>query len=82
MAEKTNNKLIRGVVVSDKMDKSVVVSVARVKTHPLYHKNFTVNKRYKAHDSENSCKNGDVVEISQVKPMSKNKTHIVIRKIS
>lgn len=75
-------KYIKGTVVSVAMDKSVVVTVSRVKTHPLYHKKYSVNKKYTVHDFDNKCQVGDIIEISSVRPISKTKKHIVVRKIS
>lgn len=78
------NKVIRtikGTVASDKMDKTVVVLVNRIKEHPLYKKKFTVSKKYKAHDEENQYKIGDIVEIVSVKPISRDKKYKVLRKI-
>ncbi len=65
--------VLKGVVVSDKMDKTVVVSVSRFIQHPLYGKFYKVSKKYKAHDEENKYKTGDSVEIIEVKPISKDK---------
>jgi len=62
-----------GVVVSDKMDKTVVVKIDRLKVHSKYKKKYRVSKKYKAHDAENEFKIGDKVEIVEVKPMSKEK---------
>jgi small subunit ribosomal protein S17 len=75
-------RVIKGTVTSDKMDKTVTILVSRVKTHPLYHKQFSVSRKYKAHDENNEYKIGDVVEIATVRPISKEKTFSVIRKIS
>lgn len=72
----------KGVVVSDKMDKTVVVSIDRVKAHPLYKKKYTVSKKYKADDQENQYKVGDIVEIVSVKPISKDKKYKVLRKVA
>jgi len=71
----TENKgnILKGVVVSDKMDKTVVVSVSRFIKHPKYGKYYKVNKKYKAHDEENKCKMGDKVEITETRPISKDK---------
>ena len=68
----------KGVVVSDKMDKTIVVAVETLKTHPKYKKKYRSTKKYKAHDSENKYKIGDVVEIMPCKPMSKDKNYIVV----
>ena len=62
-----------GVVVSDKMDKTVVVKIDRLKMHAKYKKKYKISKKYKAHDAENEFKIGDKVEIVEVKPMSKEK---------
>lgn len=72
----------KGVVVSDKMDKTVVVSIDRVKAHPLYKKKYTISKKYKADDQENQYKVGDIVEIVSVKPISKDKKYKVLRKVA
>jgi small subunit ribosomal protein S17 len=66
-----------GRVVSDKMDKTVVVAVDSVRRHPLYHKRMTRTSRFLAHDEQNSCKPGDVVRIEETRPLSKHKRWIV-----
>ncbi len=66
-----------GRVVSDKMDKTVVVSVDSVRRHPLYHKRITRSKKFVAHDESNACKPGDLVRIEETRPMSKRKRWIV-----
>lgn len=66
-----------GRVVSDKMDKTVVVSVDSVRRHPLYHKRITRSKKFVAHDENNACKPGDLVRIEETRPMSKRKRWIV-----
>lgn len=66
-----------GRVVSDKMDKTVVVSVDSVRRHPLYHKRITRSKKFVAHDEANACKPGDLVRIEETRPMSKRKRWIV-----
>ncbi len=71
-------RVIQGIVVSDKMQKTVVISVERKKKHRLYHKVVTVTERYKAHDQDDSCKLGDVVRIQEARPMSKDKRWRVI----
>ncbi len=75
ITEKARNKgnILKGVVVSDKMDKTVVVSVSRFVKHSLYGKFYKISKRYKAHDEENKYKVGDKVEIVETKPISKDK---------
>ena len=78
--EKTENgKILKGVVVSDKMDKTVVVSVSRFVKHPKYGKFYKINKKYKAHDAENKYKVGDKVEIIETRPISKDKHFKVIK---
>ena len=66
-------RILKGKVVSDKTDKTVVVRVDTSKTHPLYHKSYTVYKRYQAHDEKNESKVGDLVEITEGRPISKTK---------
>ena len=70
--------ILKGVVVSDKMDKTIVVSVSRFIKHPLYGKFYKVSKKYKAHDETNQHKIGDQVEIIETKPISKDKRFKVI----
>ncbi len=62
-----------GTVVSTKMDKTVVVSVANTVTHSLYHRSMKRTKKFHAHDEENRCQVGDVVEIVSSRPLSKTK---------
>jgi len=73
-------KTLQGIVVSDKMDKTVVVSVARFVKHPFYGKFYKVNKKYKAHDENNQYKVGDAVEIVSIRPLSKDKKFKVVTK--
>ena len=63
-----------GTVASDVQDKTIIVSVARRVTHPIYGKQYTVTKRFAAHDENNEAHEGDRVEIVEVRPISKNKT--------
>ena len=71
-------RILRGVVVSDKMDKTVTVKVERRIMHPLYKKFIRRSKKYAAHDKANACKEGDVVSIRECRPLSKRKTWEVI----
>ncbi len=71
-------RIMQGVVVSDKMDKTVVVNVERRTQHPLYKKFIRRSKKYVAHDEGNACKEGDVVQIQECRPISKRKTWEVI----
>ena len=78
--EKTITKkknVLKGVVVSDKMMKTVVVKVDRFVVHPKYGKRVKISKKYKAHDEENKYRIGDKVEIVETRPISKDKTFIV-----
>jgi len=76
----SSGNLLNGVVISDKMDKTVVVSVSRFIKHPLYGKFYKVSKKYKAHDEENKHKIGDKVEIIETRPISKDKRFKVVVK--
>ncbi len=71
--ERTQRKTRYGKVVSDKMDKTIVVAVETTKRHPLYHKTMKVTKKYKAHDENNEAKIGDTVVIMETRPLSKDK---------
>ena len=75
MTEITRNlrKTLQGTVVSDKMDKSVVVAVERRIPHPRYKRYYKRTARVVAHDAENTCKAGDVVRVMAVRPISKSK---------
>ena len=76
--ERNLRKTRVGVVVSDKMDKSVVVRVERRVMHPVYKKYIKRSKKYTAHDENNLCKVGDVVQIIESRPLSKTKTWVVV----
>ena len=78
--KENNGKVLKGVVVSDKMNKTIVVSVSRFVKHPLYGKYYKVSKKYKAHDEGNVYKIGDAVEIIETKPISKDKRFKVVVK--
>jgi small subunit ribosomal protein S17 len=74
MSEETKQyKKLRGEVVSNKMQKTIVVRVDKVKTHRKYNKQYTVSKNYKVHDEENKAKVGDMVEFIACRPLSKEK---------
>ena len=73
-----SNKILKGVVVSDKMDKTVVVLVTRYVEHKKYGKRIKKTKKYKAHDENNSKKVGDIVLIEETKPISKEKHFRVV----
>ena len=77
-----SQRVLQGTVVSNKMQKTVVVAVERKKTHRLYHKVVTVTGRYKAHDEHNECRLVDVVRIQECRPLSKEKRWRVIEIVS
>ncbi|MBI3046611.1 MAG: 30S ribosomal protein S17 [Candidatus Harrisonbacteria bacterium] len=77
----SQNRKLKGVVVSNKMKKTVVVAITRSKKHSKYQKYFTVTKRFKAHDEKNEYQVGDKVIIQETRPISKEKRWIVISKI-
>lgn len=68
-----------GVVVSDKMDKTIVVKVDTLKAHAKYRKQYTSSKRYKVHDENNTYKVGDVVTFQECRPYSRDKRHQVMQ---
>ncbi len=74
-------KKLKGTVVSNKMEKTVVVEVERIKEDPKYKKRYQVHKKYKAHDEEGEYKIGDRVVIEESRPMSKDKKWKVIKKL-
>lgn len=72
-ADRNQRKVRTGKVVSDKMDKTIVVAVETHVNHPLYKKRITYTKKYKAHDEHNEAKMGDRVKIMETRPLSKDK---------
>lgn len=72
-AERNARRTVQGRVVSDKMDKTIVVLVETYKKHPLYGKRVKYSKKFKAHDENNTAKIGDIVEIMETRPLSKDK---------
>ena len=72
------NRMLQGVVVSDKGNKTVVVSVSRFVKHPKYGKYYKIDKKYKAHDDDNKYKVGDKVSLKETRPISKDKHFVVI----
>jgi small subunit ribosomal protein S17 len=70
-------KVMVGRVVSNKMDKTAVVSVETLKRHPLYRKVIRIRKKFKAHDEQNQCQVGDLVRIVESRPLSKEKRWVV-----
>jgi small subunit ribosomal protein S17 len=73
MSERNDRKTQVGKVVSDKMDKTIVIAVETYKKHDLYHKRIKYTKKFKAHDENNEAKIGDVVKVMETRPLSKDK---------
>jgi small subunit ribosomal protein S17 len=73
-------RILQGVVVSDKNDKTIVVKVERRLTHPVLKKTVRLSKKYHAHDEKNDAKIGDVVRIEETRPFSKQKRWLLIDK--
>ena len=82
MEKIAKKRTLLGVVTSDKMVKTRVVSVTRLKRHPKYPKYYRVTKKFKAHDAEGSSKVGDEVVIAETRPMSKEKRWVLVCKTS
>ncbi len=78
---KAVRRKLKGVIVSDKMHKTVVVAVSRYKKHPKYKKYFKVTKRFKAHNEKSEFHAGDKVIIEESKPLSKEKNWVIVRKV-
>jgi small subunit ribosomal protein S17 len=79
MEKKTTKQQMTGKVVSNKMDKTVVVKVDVRMRHPKYHKSYTKSVKYKAHDDSNSAEIGDRVIIESTRPLSKDKHFAIIK---
>ncbi|MFA6423262.1 MAG: 30S ribosomal protein S17 [Patescibacteria group bacterium] len=75
----TSGKILKGTVVSTKMDKTIIVSVETKKVHPLYKKQYRSTKRFFAHNEDETIQAGDKVTIRESKPISKNKRWIVVK---
>jgi small subunit ribosomal protein S17 len=75
-------RILQGVVVSDKNDKTIIVNVERRFTHPVMKKTIRRTKKYHAHDEANTAKAGDIVRIQECRPMSKNKTWALLEKVT
>ncbi len=78
MSEDKNTRKVIGRVVSYKMDKTVSVAIERLMKHPVYGKYIRRTTKVLAHDAENTCKEGDRVAISEIRPISKNKSWAVV----
>ena len=79
--EEKKGRILTGVVVSDKMDKTVVVEVNRLRKHSKYKKYFKISRKFKAHDENNIYRAGDKVNVQETRPISKDKRWIVVNKI-
>ncbi len=79
MSEQKQKRTLEGLVVSDKMDKTVVVAVQRLTPHPLYGRVLRRTNKYKAHDETNDCHQGDRVVITECRPVSRDKSWRVVR---
>ena len=75
-------RILQGVVVSDKNDKTIVVKVERRLTHPVLKKTVRLSKKYHAHDEANAAKAGDVVRIEESRPLSKQKRWMLVEKVA
>lgn len=73
---------LQGTVVSDKMQKTVVVRIERMKTHPKYHKRYKLSNKYKAHDEKGEYRVGDKVVVEETRPLSKDKRWRVVSRVS
>ena len=73
MAERKARRVVAGIVTSDKMDKSIVVTIEESRRHALYGKSTKITKKYVAHDENNECQIGDKVRIMETRPLSKTK---------
>lgn len=73
MTERNERKVYQGKVVSDKMQKTIVVEIATQKQHPKYGKRLKYSTKFKAHDENNTAKEGDIVRIMETRPLSKDK---------
>ena len=80
MKHPSKKRQFTGTVVSNKMNKTVVVEIARVTVQPKYRKRYTRVVKFKAHDEKNSCQPGEIVTIQECKPISKEKSWRVIKK--
>lgn len=72
-------KTLTGIVTSDKADKTITITVTSRETHPIYGKQYSVTRKYIAHDEKNEAHKGDKVTITEVRPISKRKTFSLVR---
>ena len=81
MTKDKKKRQLQGVVVSDKMDKTVVVTVSRVKMHSKYQKQYKLKRNYKAHDPKNEYHPGETVKIEETRPLSQGKRWRVVARV-
>ncbi len=79
MERNTKRKVLRGKVVSDKMDKTITVEISTYKSHPLYGKRTKFSRKFKAHDELNEAKIGDIVIVAETRPLSRDKHFRLIK---
>ena len=79
--EGVKGRILTGMIVSDKMDKTVIVEITRLRKHPKYKKYFKITRKFKAHDENNTYRTGDRVNIQEIRPLSKEKRWTVTNKI-
>ncbi len=72
-------RTLTGVVSSDKRDKTITVEITSRETHPIYKKQFSITRKYTAHDEKNAAHEGDVVMIAETRPISKTKTWTLVK---
>lgn len=77
--ERSSRRVLRGKVVSDKMDKTIVVEVTTRRKHPLYSKQMRYSKKFHAHDEHNEAKIGDIVTIMETRPLAKTKCFRLVK---
>ena len=77
--ERNKRKVLRGKVVSDKMDKTIVVEITTKKSHPIYGRQVKYTTKFKAHDENNEAKVGDIVEVMETRPLSADKHFRLVR---
>lgn len=82
MENRNRRKVLRGTVVSDKMDKTIVVEITTTKSHPLYGRQVKFTTKFKAHDENNEAHIGDVVEVMETRPLSKDKHFRLVKVVS
>jgi len=82
MEERNLRKEIIGIVTSDKMDKTIVVSIERTVSHPIYKKSMKRTYKLKAHDENNECHVGDKVKVMETRPLSRDKRYRVVEIVS